>query len=94
MQEQTKEKRLYVKAEAKAAIRADITTLQERARALSKVPARVINGSHQDAVAYKDDLASLRSDRRVAGNPGASLSGRQLIELRTLLEAKLAQVLH
>lgn len=57
----------------KSKIRQTISELQIEISSLSKVPARVINGSHQEAVAWKEHFAGLKANYFAIAPPRSAL---------------------
>lgn len=78
----------------KAALLQRLRVLREQVGRLYKVPARVVNGSHQDAVAWKVALQALQANHFAHTAPRQRMSLRELQEVTDALAAQYEAVSH
>lgn len=78
-----------MKSQEKDAIRSEIEVLQAQFPP-AKVPARILNGSHQEVVVWKGNVAA--PPYHINRTPGRSLSERELIEIRDDLTTYIATI--
>lgn len=76
--------RLYTTQEDRDQLRGEIQVLMQQVLDWQKVPQAVLNGWHQDAVAFKNHMCDLRSlaARRLNQGIGQNLSGPALVALK------------